>query len=157
MPKFYLLTLGCQMNHNDSERIAGLLLALGMEAANRAEEADVIILNTCSVRDSAEARVFGFVGYWVGLKKKKPNLIIAVTGCMPGRDQDKKIRKKLAGADLFFPIDELPLLPGWLKGLNQKDFGQFNEQQESSYLKLSPQRANNFQASITIQTGCNNF
>lgn len=148
MRKFYLLTLGCQMNKNDSERIAGLLCSRGYTQIDNPDSADLLIINTCSVRQASEDRVLGFVHNWAKLKEKNPNLIIAVTGCMPGRDKDGKLRAKIPGADLFFGIDELPMLPNWLGELDGD---------EKNYLEIAPARANTFQAFVTIQTGCNNF
>jgi len=146
---YHLVTFGCQMNKNDSERIAGLLRAFGLTETSRSEEADLLIINTCSVRQSAEDRVFGFVHNWQILREKKPNLVIAVTGCMPGRDKDGRMRERLAGVDLFFGIDELPMLPKWL--------GELGVAEIKDYLDITPVRQNDWQALITIQTGCDNF
>ncbi|MCX6778810.1 MAG: tRNA (N6-isopentenyl adenosine(37)-C2)-methylthiotransferase MiaB [Candidatus Magasanikbacteria bacterium] len=152
--KFHIITYGCQMNKSDSERIAGLLRELGWEEASGAETADLIILNTCSVRQSAENRVFGEVNNLVELKKTNPRLVVAITGCMPGRDKNNQMRKKLPGADLFFPIIDVIHLPEMLQALGvvlpQKNLPQ-------DYLDFAPQYTNNFQAFIPIQTGCNNF
>jgi len=150
--KFYILTLGCQMNKNDSERVIGFLESLCFVQVDTAEEADLIILNTCSVRQSAEDRVFGFVQNWKKLKEKKPNLIIAVTGCMAGRDKDKKIRARLPDVDLFFGINDLPQLPRWLSEL-----GLPVESAITDYLQIQPKRENSAQVFITIQTGCDNY
>ena len=104
--KYHLITFGCQMNKNDSERIAGLLSSLGLESTDKVEDTDVIVVNTCSVRQSAEDRVYGHVRNWQKLRANKPNLIIVITGCMPGRDKDGKLRNNIKGVDLFFGIDE---------------------------------------------------
>jgi len=153
---FYILTLGCQMNKNDSERIVGLLLSIGMSQVAKAEEADLIIVNTCSVRQTAEERVTGFFHNWKELKKKKPGLIIAITGCMPGRDKDGKIKKKYENVDLWFGIDVLPQLPKWLGELNPNlvdvDFEELKD-----YLFIDPKRDNLASVFVSIQTGCNNF
>ncbi len=146
---FYILTLGCQMNKNDSERVAGLLLSLGMKEMAEPEEADFLIINTCSVRQSAEDRVCGFVKNWQNFRKKKPNLIIAITGCMPGRDKDGKLRQRIKGVDLFFGIEELPMLPKWL--------GELGGKIRENYLEIEPKREKKYQVAVTIQTGCNNF
>ena len=128
MPKkFYIWTLGCQMNKNDSERIAGLLRACGFESVNKPEEGDILIINTCSVRHAAEERVVGVVHNWQALRAAKPNLVIAITGCMAGRDKDGKLKHKISGADLFFKIDDLPMLPKWLGELT----GDFTSPQPS--------------------------
>lgn len=158
MVSYYLQTLGCQMNKNDSERIVGLLGWLGLASAVKAEEADLIIVNTCSVRQTAEDRVQGLIHNWQELRKKNPKLIIAVTGCLPGRDRDGRLRKKLTGVDLFFGIEELVILPKWLRELNPDlTSGQDMGEIETDYLRITPRIANNFQAFITIQTGCNNY
>ncbi|MDD2758061.1 MAG: tRNA (N6-isopentenyl adenosine(37)-C2)-methylthiotransferase MiaB [Patescibacteria group bacterium] len=148
--KFFILTLGCQMNKNDSERIAGLLSSLGFTAVDKPEAGDVLILNTCSVRQAAEDRVCGLVLNWQELRRTNPDLIIAVTGCLPGRDKDGRLRRKIPGVDLWFGIDELPRLPVWLKELNSAPA-------EKDYLAIAPLRQSPAQAFVTIQTGCNNF
>ncbi|MBU1613345.1 MiaB/RimO family radical SAM methylthiotransferase, partial [Patescibacteria group bacterium] len=147
--QYYILTYGCQMNKNDSERIAGLLNSLGMKAVDKPEMADLLIINTCSVRQSAEDRVFGMIKNWQELRKNRPNLLIAITGCMPGRDKNGSVRKKIAGVDLFFAIEELPLLPNWLGELGFEGGG--------GYTELSPARFCQHKAFVTIQTGCDNF
>jgi len=153
--KYFLLTFGCQMNKSDSERIAGFLHTLGLEVAEKPEEADLLIINTCSVRQASEDRVFGFVRNWQKLRKNNSDLVIAITGCMPGRDHDGKMRKKLPGVDLFFGIDELPRLPGWLGGLWGVE--EWLGMTGADYLHIDPVRQKTFQSSVTIQTGCNNF
>lgn len=144
------------MNRNDSERIVGLLLGLGFEQTADPSLADLLMVNTCSVRGSAEDRVFGFITNWQELRTKKPNLIIAVTGCMPGRDHDGKIRRRLPGVDLFFPIGELVYLPSRLKMLNP-DLISGSVDDLADYFLINPERSEKFRASIAIQTGCNNF
>jgi len=142
------------MNKSDSERIAGFLIGLGWQETGVPSEADLIILNTCSVRQSAENRVFGEVNNLVELKKTNPHLVIAVTGCMPGRDKNNQLRRKLPGVDLFFPIIEIIRLP---EMLNQLGLKASPHKSLNNYLDCPPQYANNFQAYIPIQTGCNNF
>ncbi|MFA7653763.1 MAG: tRNA (N6-isopentenyl adenosine(37)-C2)-methylthiotransferase MiaB [Candidatus Magasanikbacteria bacterium] len=166
---FYILTLGCQMNKNDSERIVGLLLSIGMSQATKAEEADLIIVNTCSVRQTAEERVTGFFHNWKELKKKNPLLIIAITGCMPGRDKDGKIKKKYPDVDLWFGIDALPQLPKWLEGLGLDCHSEpclpagrrspqgGVEESIGDYLQIIPRRDNRSSVFVSIQTGCDNF
>ncbi len=176
--KYHLMTFGCQMNTNDSERIAAVLEGIGYEATEDERSADIVVLNTCSVRQSAEDRVFGVVrnlrkNYSLSEVSAKGESasggegrqqIIAITGCMPGRDHDGKLRKKLAGADLFFPIAELPHLPDMLK--NYSDVLK-NIRIESvpptlsrttDYLNVEPKRHTpRFHSYISISTGCSNF
>lgn len=151
---YYIITFGCQMNRNDSERMAAILQKMGLKLANKPEQADVIILNSCSVRESAESRIYGQVGNLAKLKQEKPNLIIGVTGCMPGRDKDGLIRKRLKGADLFFPTEEMIHLPKRLAELNA-DLRPVDLAED--YLQLRPNYNKKFQAFVTIQTGCNHF
>ncbi|MBU2541966.1 tRNA (N6-isopentenyl adenosine(37)-C2)-methylthiotransferase MiaB [Patescibacteria group bacterium] len=153
--KFHIITFGCQMNKNDSERMESILLNMGLELTDKPEEADVILLNSCSVRETAEARVFGYAKNLAELKKDKPHLIIGVTGCMPGRDKDGKMRKKMPNVDLYFPTEEMINLPKWLGELNPDLCAMDNL--ETDYLNLHPNYKSNFQAFVTIQTGCNHF
>lgn len=156
---FFVQTMGCQMNRNDSERISALLASAGFTATKKSAEADVLIINTCSVRQSAEDRVLGLVKNWREERKKGREAIIAVTGCMPGRDKDGKLKEKIPGVDLFFGIDELPRLPMWIYEL-KPDWAPDNFQAGaviSDYLQIQPERENANQGFITIQTGCNNF
>lgn len=159
--KFYILTYGCQMNKSDSERIAGLLQRWGGQAVTGPDKADLVILNTCSVRQSAEDRVFGQVHNLVQLKKTNPRLVIAVTGCLPGRDKDGRLRKRLLGVDLYFPIFELPKLPKMLSKILNIKYSIFNVSNDSKsnnhYLDITPCYFDRFRAFIPIQTGCNNF
>jgi tRNA-2-methylthio-N6-dimethylallyladenosine synthase len=148
MKSFYILTMGCQMNKNDSERISSLLLSLGYTEVKEATEASLLIINTCSVRQASEDKVGGIVRMWNFWRKNKPDLIIAVTGCMPGRDKLGKLKKKIPGADLWFGIHDLVHLPVWLNELSGVS--------DDDYLKISPARSSKKQAFISIQTGCNN-
>ncbi|MCF6276911.1 MAG: tRNA (N6-isopentenyl adenosine(37)-C2)-methylthiotransferase MiaB [Candidatus Magasanikbacteria bacterium] len=142
------------MNKNDSERLESILCNMGLENTDDDKQADVIIMNSCSVRASAEDRIFGQTRNYAKLKIKKPNLIICVTGCMPGRDKGGKLRKKLKNVDLFFPTKQMINLPKWLAEINP-EFRR--EDLEEDYLILNPVRKNKFQAFVTIQTGCNHF
>ena len=152
--KFYILTLGCQMNKNDSERIAGLCLAMGMEEVKKSDSADLIVVNTCSVRQTAEERIFGYFEDWQKYRLKNPNLVVAITGCMAGRDEDGKLKARLKGVDLFFPTKDLTKLPEWL---SQKWGSDFSLGELEDYLLIAPYRVNKFQVFVSIQTGCDNF
>jgi len=146
------------MNKNDSERIIGLLFGLGLKRVEKPELADLIIINTCSVRQVAEERVLGLLHNWQSLRSSKPNLIIAITGCMPGRDHDGKIKKRLKGVDLFFAIESLPMLPQWLNELGLEcDFGGYKFEDGPDYFNINPSRDNTTSVFVSIQTGCNNF
>ena len=153
--KFHIITYGCQMNKNDSERIAGLLQSVGMSLTNKVEEADLVLLNSCSVRQTAEDRIFGRVKQLAKLRKRRPNLIIGVTGCMAGRDKDGSLRRKLPQVDLFFPTVDAVQLPRWIAELNPDIVHTQNPLTE--FFDIQPQHNSEFQAFVPIQTGCNNF
>src|SRR3954447_17147568 len=86
--KFLVHTYGCQMNEHDSERIAGLLEADGLEAATSADDADVIILNTCCIRENADNKLYGNLGHLKSVKQARPELQIVVGGCLAQKDRD---------------------------------------------------------------------
>jgi len=155
MSRYHIVTFGCQMNKNDSERIAGLLSSIGFCATENEAEADLILMNTCSVRQSAEERIFGKMKDYKELKEKNPRLIVAVTGCMAGRDHDGALKRRLQYVDLFFPTRDMVNLPRWIAEL-RPEFVNGNEA-EKDYLKIKPLRLPSAQAYVTIQTGCNNF
>lgn len=153
--KYHIVTFGCQMNKSDSERVETMLEGLGYASTQEAENADFILMNTCSVRQSAEDRVYGKARNLDKLKEKNPRLIIAVTGCMAGRDKDGKIRARLPEADLFFPTRDLPQLPRWLMELDPEIANTGPELED--YLKLKPKYGKSHSSFVTIQTGCNKF
>ena len=80
--KYHIVTYGCQMNVHDSEKLAGMLTEIGYEEANSQQEADLVLFNTCCVRENAEMRVYGNVGALKAFKQANPNRIIGVCGCM---------------------------------------------------------------------------
>ncbi len=143
------------MNKNDSQRIETLLKGMGLESTDEKSVADVIIINTCSVRQSAENRVFGHLRDFRALKEKNPRLVIGITGCMPGRDHDGAIQKKLPLIDLFFPIADMCQLPRWLCELRPELVNSLDPVED--YLKIRPERASGAQAFVSVQTGCNKF
>ncbi len=102
---FYVHTLGCQMNVHDSERIAGVLEADGYVPATEEQylnhDIDLIVMNTCAVRENAAERMYGTIGLWAELKRERPNLQIAVGGCMAQLDREK-IAKKAPWVDAVF-------------------------------------------------------
>ena len=101
--KYHIWTEGCQMNVADSQRLASALEALGYEAAEKPENADVVVLNTCMVRQSAEDRALGRLGSIKPAKKKNPRMIIGLMGCMVGYKDNGPLKKKLPFVDVFAP------------------------------------------------------
>lgn len=152
---YHLMTFGCQMNKSDSERVESILTNMGMTSTDAQDDADVILMNSCSVRQKAEDRIYGLAKKFVALKKKNPKLIVGVTGCMPGRDKDGRMRTKLEGVDLYFPTKDMVYLPKWLSELNPELRPM--DDLSKDYLSLRPTYQKTFQAFVTLQTGCNHF
>ena len=93
--KYHIVTYGCQMNVHESEKIAGILRRVGYQEESTLEDADIIVFNTCCIRENAENHAFGNIGNLKQLKKKNPNLIVAVGGCMT---QEKGKTEENSGA-----------------------------------------------------------
>ncbi|MGE1211614.1 tRNA (N6-isopentenyl adenosine(37)-C2)-methylthiotransferase MiaB [Bacillus pumilus] len=110
--KFYIRTYGCQMNEHDTEVMAGIFMALGYEPTNSTEDANVILLNTCAIRENAENKVFGELGHLKALKREKPDLILGVCGCMSQEESVvNRILKKHSFVDLIFGTHNIHRLP----------------------------------------------
>ncbi|MBU4421515.1 tRNA (N6-isopentenyl adenosine(37)-C2)-methylthiotransferase MiaB [Patescibacteria group bacterium] len=168
--KYKIVTYGCQMNKADSERIEALLDLNGFECASKAEDADLILINTCSVRQTAEDRVYGAIYNFSKLKKKKPHLLLGVTGCMAGRDKNGAIRNKFFSAlnnggikggpiDLFFEITDLPKLPEMIaeKWKNKTVGSLAPYSKKMGYLGIVPKPAEWWRGCVVIQTGCSKY
>lgn len=143
------------MNKSDSERLSTILENMGLVRTDQEEKADVILMNSCSVRESAESRIFGKDKKFLALKKEKPDLIVGVTGCMPGRDKGNKMGSKLKSVDLYFPTKDMTQLPTRLAELNPNLRSMVDLAED--YLQLNPTYTNTVQAFVSIQTGCNMF
>lgn len=148
------------MNKSDSERLRSLLTRIGMSEVDDETAADLLVYNTCSVRQTAEDRIYGAHRALQSLKEKNPKLLVVVTGCMAGRDHDGAIRKRLPLVDLFFPTEEMVYLPSRLSELNHELIDSASLKGESEYehyLKIRPSYQNSFQAYVAISNGCNKF
>ena len=157
---YFIVTYGCQMNAHDSEKLAGLLEEMGMSEAEDRTKADLVLFNTCCVRDNAERRALGNVTWLKELKKEKPRLLIGVCGCMvqqPGMAE--KILKQYRFIDLAFGTHNLHELPGMLLRLCQQRTRVVSISHEEDLIAegLPVKRLNAWHAYITIMYGCNNF
>lgn len=153
--RYHVITFGCQMNKNDSERLSGLLAGIGLVETDTPETADILILNSCAIRKSAEDRVMGLVHKFGEWKKERPELLICVTGCMPGRDRDGALKRSMPAVDYFFPTKDMRQLPKWIAEVRPEVLSMVD--QESDYLAITPIPTQKFRAFLTIQTGCNHF
>ena len=157
--KYTILTMGCQLNENDSEKISGMAEKMGYIRTDKFEEANLAIINTCCVRENAEERLFGKVGELKNLKEKN-NMIIAIGGCMmQEKHMVDKIKKSYPHVDIVFGTHTLHKLPEDIfKVLNsRKRIQDVIDIDGRVYEGLPISRANNVQASITIMYGCDNF
>jgi tRNA-2-methylthio-N6-dimethylallyladenosine synthase len=110
LPRFFVWTLGCQMNRSDSEEMAGRLLAAGCAEAEALEAADLIVINTCAIREAAEQKVIGRQGQLAKLKASNPALRVVMTGCSVREPDRAGLRKRYPAVDLFLRPDEEPEL-----------------------------------------------
>ena len=155
----YVRSFGCQLNVSDGEKIKGLLKRIGYDFTDNEKQADIIILNTCAVRESAEERVFGIIGSMKKLKEENPSLIIGLAGCMTAQAHiTEKIKKSYPQIDFVMgtsAINSLPkLLLDCLKGEKfSADTGEYDDFSENT----EQVRESKFKASVPIMFGCNNF
>jgi len=157
--KYYILTYGCQMNKNDSEIIAGMLTQKGYHPTEELKEADLIILNTCSVREGAEQKVYGKIGEIKPLKKKNPNLLLAVCGCMAQKDQEI-LKKRCPHVDIVFGTHNTHQFPDLLEQAREKKsrvFAVWNQGMKEIVEGLPVQREGGVSAYVSIIYGCTNF
>lgn len=157
--QYFILTMGCQLNENDSEKLAGMLYEMGYKEASNIENADIIIFNTCCVRENAEERLFGKLGEIKNLKEKK-DIIIAIGGCMmQEKEMSAKIKKSYPYVDIVFGTHTLQNLPenvykALIEHEKVKDIIDIDGE---IYEGIPIKRNDNFKASVTIMYGCNNF
>lgn len=157
--KVFIKTFGCQMNEYDSSRMADMLHAdNGMIETDTPEDADVILLNTCSVREKAEEKVFSHLGRFIPLKKANPNLIIGVGGCVASQEGDNII-KRAPYVDVVFGPQTLHRLPEMIKssqttGNSQVDI-RFPEIEKFDH--LPPPRVEGATAFLSIMEGCSKY
>ena len=158
--RYHIVTYGCQMNAHDSETIAGMLEQMGMTEAAAREDADFVLYNTCCVRENAERRTLGNVGWLKELKKVKPELIVGVCGCMVQQDgMAQKLIKRYPFVDIAFGTHNLPELPGMFKKLLDSRERVVSVLDTDGMIAegLPVKRAGGLMAYVTIMYGCDNF
>ncbi len=154
-PKVYIETYGCQMNVNDSEVILSILQDAGYALTENMDEANVILANTCSIRDNAEQRIWGRIDQFKLQKRKRDGVVIGIVGCMAERIKDKLLET----VDIVAGPDSYRTLPSLLEAV-RPDRPQINVllSHEETYAEISPVRLdkNGVSAFISIMRGCNN-
>lgn len=156
---YFIRTFGCQMNEHDSERIAGLLESDGMAQVDRPEDADLVVLNTCTIRENADQRLYGYLGHLKAAKGDRPGMQIAVGGCMAQKD-GRSIRERAGWVDVVFGThnthrvldlldradDRGPVTEVWEETTNPEDIP----------AHLPAHRESDHSAWVTIAIGCDN-
>jgi tRNA-2-methylthio-N6-dimethylallyladenosine synthase len=157
--KLFIKTWGCQMNEYDSEKMADLLDAThGYQTTDTAEDADIILLNTCSIREKAQEKVFHQLGRWKNLKKDKPGLIIGVGGCVASQE-GKTIRKRAPFVDLVFgpqTLHRLPEMINQIKG-GSKSVIDISFPEIEKFDRLPEPKADGPSAFVSIMEGCSKY
>src|SRR5687768_10037666 len=150
-------TYGCQMNVHDSERLSGLLEDAGYAAAPDGEQADVVVFNTCAVRENADNRLYGNLGHLAPVKAKKPGMQIAVGGCLAQKDRDT-IVSKAPWVDVVFGTHNIGSLPALLERarVNEEAQVEILESLEVFPSTLPTKRESAYAAWVSISVGCNN-
>lgn len=157
MKKYYIYTYGCQMNEADSERFAKQLEDANYEETTNVEEADLILLNTCCVRESAENKTYGRIGELVHLKRKNKELIIAVTGCMAQKNQAELFRRA-PHIDIVLGTHNIGHLNEMVEAVKRTNKHQMMTDMDNSVLEELPAKARGtFMAWVPIMNGCNKF
>ena len=159
-PLAFVHSYGCQQNVNDGERIKGVLVDIGYGLCDKPEDADLILFNTCAVREHAEQRVFGNVGALKGLKEKKPGLIIGLCGCMANQKHVvEKLRQSYPYVDLVFGVDGIDTLPQLIAQKLQKHKRVLLDPAQRPVIveNIPIRRESEFRAWLPIMYGCDNF
>ena len=156
---YFIETYGCQMNEHDSEKLAGMLQSCGLAKAETKIGADVILFNTCCVREHAEKRLMGNVGALKKLKDEKPGLLVCVCGCMAQqKDVADKLYRRFPFVDLIFGTHELHLFPQLLEqAMEGRRLARVRELDGEIAEGLPVSRNNGVSQFVTIMYGCDNF
>ncbi len=158
--KFHITTFGCQMNEHDSEVMTGMLLEKGFEVAKDRKEADILIINTCSVRDNADKRFFGTLGALKKRKRENPNLIMCVCGCMMQQQHViDTLKQKYPWVDVVFGTHNIHQFPELLENVINEKKKQISVWDEGGEIVegLPVKRLHENKALVNIMFGCNNF
>jgi tRNA-2-methylthio-N6-dimethylallyladenosine synthase len=154
--RYYVRTYGCQMNEHDSERIAGLLAEQGLEAADSLDDADVVVLNTCCIRENADNKLYGHLGDLKARKLANPDFQIAVGGCLAQKDREL-VRERAGHVDVVFGTHNLANAPALLaRAALEGPIVEILEEHEAYPSALPAKREVDHAAWITIQIGCDN-
>ena len=158
--KYHVATYGCQANVRDGEVISGILENMGYTFTNELKDADVIILNTCAIRENAEKKILGTIGYLKSFKRLNPDMIIGLCGCIPQQEQMvKMIIDKYPVVELIFGTHNIPSLPTLLENVvtNKERNVEVFSTLGSIYEDLPSVRQFKHKAFVNIMDGCDKF
>jgi tRNA-2-methylthio-N6-dimethylallyladenosine synthase len=157
--KVYIKTFGCQMNEYDSSRMLDVLrVSHGMESTDRPEEADVLLLNTCSIREKAQEKVFSHLGVWRELKEQRPGVLIGVGGCVASQEADA-VRSRAPFVDMVFGPQTLHRLPGFIDEIRARGRAVVDVSfpEIEKFDRLPEPRADGPTAFVSIMEGCSKY
>lgn len=157
--KYFITTFGCQLNDNDSEKVAGLLQLMGLTKAEKREDADIILINTCSVRENASDRFYGNLGILKALRRENPELLVGVCGCMMKQEvYVDKIKKSYNFVDLLFGPADIWRFPELLNRRLRGSRRVYDISNDDFIAEDQPIiRERKYRALVSIMYGCNNF
>lgn len=160
MKKVYIETMGCQMNKSDSERMYGMLSNFGYEETNEPKDADLLMVNTCSIRQLSEDKAYSLIGTWGKWKKSNPELKIGFCGCV-AQQKAQEIFKRAHYVDFVLGTHKIYSLPAIIEKINQGEkiceCEETNQTEDSEAVKYDINRVKSVNAWIPITEGCNNF
>lgn len=152
------------MNYSDSERVDAVLQNIGLNKVDTMNEADMILFNTCSIKQKAEDKVFGLMNKITQLRRERPHLITGITGCMIRKtstresEEKDKILKRIPEVDMVFRIEDLPKLPKIISSMwSDFEISELTEGNLENYFQINPIYTSKAQAFVPIGTGCDNF
>ena len=160
LPLANVKTFGCAQNENDSEKLRGILYQMGYSMTDSLDNSDIVIYNTCAIRENAELKIFGNIGKLKALKAANPNMIVAVCGCMVMQQHIvDKIKKSYPFVDIVFGTNNLEILPQLIYQRFTENKKQILQPQEKNdIIENTPiLRSSKSKASISIMFGCDNF
>ena len=159
-PRVFVLTLGCQQNQSDSEKLLGMAIEMGYEPTETPDDAHLIIVNTCAIREHAEKRALSLIGQYKHIKAKRSELVIAVCGCMPAQEHRRSdIKHRYPYVDLLFGTSVIHRFPEFLcqKIKTQKRVLREDMAERIVAEDIPATRDSNYRAWVSVMYGCNNF
>ena len=160
MKKVYIETMGCQMNKSDSERMLGMLSNFGYEETSEPKSADLLMINTCSIRQLSEDKAFSLIGTWGKWKKSRPDLKIGFCGCV-AQQKAQEIFKRAHYVDFVLGTHKIYSLPAIIEKINNGEkvceCEETHSTEDNEAVKFKINRVKSVNAWIPITEGCNNF